>query len=195
MRVQVVVPTAAAAVTYLLGLFGGFLQRIAPPISSPATDIVGYVSFALLLVVLIVAALASLGKGRVALGIWLVLGLVASAGAYLYGRAYLTQAQTLMYTCQQAGAQRTYLRGDYHPTALEYIGMHPEAKNDPCLLEAELPSNEIWTQDSILRNTGVLQGGYVRLVLCIAVAVFGLTEAITLGGGHSATASSRSNGT
>ncbi|MGA2099387.1 MAG: hypothetical protein ABSH39_24170 [Candidatus Acidiferrum sp.] len=165
--------------TFFFAAFGGFLTRIAPPDQTGASYAVGTLSFLVLIALLVVSALGRAKASRATRKRWIVGGvisfLVALPAVLLYYQAW----QENTYSFPPERPLQQHVRGldtDLTALARRWILEHP-AEASPADLEANLPYNQIWKQESIIRANRLLLLTYGWMVLSLATAMFCLVEA------------------
>lgn len=171
-------------VTFVLGAFSGSLGKIAPPDETGAAFAVGIVSFAMLVILLIIMALA---KGKLKAQhkkYWLsaaaCLFIVFLSFAYIYDR---DRARLTFFWPPEEEKQELYVgAGDDNltPKAREAKAQHPELTAGQ--LVAGFGGIEkrraVWPAEAIESAGRKLKVDYVILVLSLATSIFCLTEGI-----------------
>lgn len=164
---------------FLFAAFGGFLSGIAPPGQTNPKFAVGLGSFLALLVLLIVSAVAKDSSAKIFKRRWMIAGIICFIVAVPLGFLYPWTLEKLTYPYPPSPDEpvEQHVSGfELTETAKKYIEMNP-GNHSPGQLELKLPSDDIWTADSVLKAKMLLLANYIALVLAIATAIFCLLEA------------------
>ena len=188
--------TAVQVVVFLFSSFGGTLRRLAPPQSVNADQVVGILSFLVLILLLMVSGI-SRTLGRRAGRYWIAAGATAFVLALV--PAYQYPVQLRRHTWEYppgSGIQRLKgLESDFTPEVREYLATHPGAgEDDPTRLARNFELAQIWSPASLEAASRRLLLLYSWLVLALATAVFCLIEANVQPAGRSRSRT-RSQGT
>lgn len=169
---------AVQVVVFLFAAFGGFLKEVAPPEQSNPKFAVGFSSFLVLIVLLIVSAVSKEAPTDKFRRRWIVAGIVFFVLAVVSGLLYPWTLDKLTYDYPPPpdAAEARHIRGlTLTKKAEDFIARHPD-KESPGQLELNLPYEVIWTADSVSKAKMLLNLNYIALVLSIASAVFCLLE-------------------
>jgi hypothetical protein len=165
--------------TFFFAAFGGFLTKIAPPDQTGASYAVGTLSFLVLIMLLIISAAGRTRPTKTARRWWIASGsacfLLALPAVTLYYQAW----QENTYSFPPEKSLQQHVRGfDTDRTELtqNWILKHP-TEASPADLEANLPYNQIWKPESIVKANRRLLLTYGWVVLSLATSVFCLVEA------------------
>ena len=170
------IAAAVAVATYVFGVRGGFLEKIAPPEASPARSVADYAFLGVIVIVLLVLAVsANISKFKFASLTWLVAGIALAGSTYFLYEGFQTRIRAYTYACTVRGKVFIHVRGVPTAKTLEEFERVPESKTNPCRLNEDLPSDQIWTGTE--KNLTELETGYFRFVLCLTAAMFVLVQA------------------
>jgi hypothetical protein len=165
-------------VVFLFAAFGGFLNGIAPPEQTSPKFAVGFTSFLVLIVLLIISSVSGRGRpGNYRRWIWVGVAslIVVVISGVLY--PYLLGKYTYVYPPSPEPPVAWRVNGSkYAKQAQDFIKENP-GNYTPGELELELPYDQIWTAESLARAKMILLIAYIVLVVSIATAVFCLLEA------------------
>jgi hypothetical protein len=166
-------------VIFLFASFGGFLNDIAPPTQTNPKMTVGFGSFLVLIMLLIISAVArnvpaakNKKKWIVAGGIFFVLAIVSGI---LY--PWTLSKLTYYYPPPPDAAMEWKVNGlELTQTAKDFIEREP-GNYGPAQLEQNLKYEDIWTESSLAKAKLLLLSNYLCLILSISTAIFCLLEA------------------
>jgi len=183
METKAIVGKALETVTFLFAAFSGLLKSIAPPEETSIKMTVGIASFATLIILLFISAIA-LGRVRARRRkFWLVAAalmfLVFLACAYQYSEDL--SRLTFNWPPQET-KQTLYVGGDnwLMPKAYTQKIKHPELTGTDLVsgfggLERKAA---VWPEEAIKRASRRLRLEYVVLVLSLATSIFCITEGV-----------------
>ncbi|MGC2661150.1 MAG: hypothetical protein WA324_24615 [Bryobacteraceae bacterium] len=165
--------------TFFFAAFGGFLTKIAPPDQTGASYAVGILSFLVLIVLLVISAVGRVRPTKATRRLWIAGGitcfLLALPAVILYYQAW----EENTYSFPPEKPLQQHVRGldtDRTELAQKWILEHP-TEASPADLEANLPYDQIWKPESLVRANRRLLLTYGWVVLSLATAVFCLVEA------------------
>lgn len=188
MKLRDWIELAVGTAAYLLTVFGGFLERLAPPLHPLEVDedfALGLGSFAIAVVLLITIAAIRLAGRRVRPVVWFAVSLVGFIAFALGVTAYRDYERAHSFTSGPEGQEVTYIAGDtltaYGSELRRRLeGMNEDASNT-ALMENSGPVEEasvVWPAASINRVASRLERGYVLLLLAMAIGLFFLIEGV-----------------
>ena len=166
-------------IEFLFAAFGGFLANIAPPAQTNPKFAVGLSSFLALIALLVVSALAKSAPAAKFRKRWITAGIICFVITVVAGLFYpwVLGRLTYSYPPPPDAAVAWHINGwELTSTAKTFIAKHP-GQYSPGQLELKLPSDDIWTPESIAKAKMILLINYLALVLSIASAIFCLLEA------------------
>jgi hypothetical protein len=167
----------AEVATFLFAMFGGFLEKVAPPEEANASFALGLGSFMTLVVLLAISVLARRRFSARRRSVWIavagVLAVVALAAGLLYQRQL--GRLTFFYPPQGAEAERLVRGTRYTPSAQRLADQGVEPGR---ILASFGPENfsRVWPQEAVEDAKTILTVNYLLLVLSLAGAVFALVE-------------------
>ena len=166
-------------VVFLFASFGGFLNDIAPPTQTNPKMTVGFGSFLVLIVLLIISAVARNFPAAKSKKKWIVAGCVFFVLALVSGILYPWTLSKLTYHYPPPPdvAREWKVSGlELTQTAKDFIAREP-GNYGPAQLEQNLEYQDIWTESSIAKAKLLLLSNYLCLILSISTAIFCLLEA------------------
>lgn len=166
-------------VVFLFAAFGGFLNNIAPPTETSPQMAVGFGSFLVLIVLLIISGIARNTPAQKNNKKWLVTGCIFFVLSVLSGMVYpwTLSKLTYYYPPLPDAAVAWRVNGlELTQTAKDFI--EREGRNlTPAELEQNLSYEDIWTENSLAKARLLLSSNYLCLILSISSAIFCLLEA------------------
>lgn len=163
---------------FILGAFGSFLTKAAPPSAVGAFYPVGMMSFLMLILLLIISVLSERADGPNAWARWLLAGIVFFLLAIPAGFVYpallgrYTYPSTVAIQDRKVNASDEFLTPE--AAAYKRASTPPPSRKD---LEESLPDGKVWTPAGLARARLLLLGGYAWLVLSLSGAIFCMLEA------------------
>lgn len=166
-------------VVFLFASFGGFLSDIAPPTQTNPKMTVGFGSFLVLIVLLIISAVARNIPGAKNKKKWIIAGCVFFVLALVSGILYpwTLSKLTYYYPPPPDAATEWKVNGlELTQTAKDFIEREP-GNYGPAQLQQNLDYQDIWTESSVAKSRLLLLSNYLCLILSISTAIFCLLEA------------------
>lgn len=178
--IRTVVAKMMEIVVFLFAAFDGYLEQLAPTEGFSTQPALGIASFATLVLLLAISALA-LRFGRPSHGVyWFLAGVVLSAACWQAYRVYTESYAELTVVYSYDPQKRRQVRGTVlMPDAgavAEKRGLGAGKLFDHFNGDRE----KVWTAESIRTAEGRLQREYVFFVLALAATIFCLIEAIAV---------------
>jgi hypothetical protein len=181
---------AVEIVLFLFAAFGGFLTKLAPPDSlvggSNPVRLVGIASFVALLVLLLSVSLVRVSRKRY-YRYWITVSVICFVGFIVLAIYYDSEFDDhtfKYYDGTQIVAGQT-LTSNAVANKQEYERAHAGITLTKAELLAKYGGKErvtsVWEEDSIRRVEQRLRFLYIATVICLAIAVFSLTEGVLLG--------------
>jgi hypothetical protein len=167
-------------VTLLLGLFGGVLNRIAPPDTTGLAIAVGMVPFLVLLIFLLATAVSRGISTKRSRAMWLLSGIVMAVLCAPAIFVYPTFLGRYTYVPDGHASTRKIHAADAYltPAAQEYVRQNPQDAS-PLQLSRNFESDDmIWERRGMEIAQRRLLEAYAWLVVTLCAAIFCLVQAI-----------------
>jgi vacuolar-type H+-ATPase subunit I/STV1 len=167
-------------VTLLLGLFGGVLNRIAPPDTTGLAIAVGMVPFLVMLVFLLATAVSGGISTKRSRKMWLVAGIVMAVLCVPAVFVYPNALGRYTYMPDGHGSTRKIHAAEEYLTsaAQDYIRQNPQDAS-PSQLSRNFESDDmVWEKRGMEIAQTRLLGAYAWLVVTLCGAIFCFVQAI-----------------
>lgn len=170
-------------VVFIMGAFSGVLNSIAPPDETKAAMMIGIASFAALIILLIISAIADRriesGKRIVWIVVAFVLGAVFVVSALRYNN---DRSRLTMLWPPDNPSQTLYVTGGdkFTPSAQEIKRQHPEYTPERLVsgFGGIDKRTSVWSAEAIREASRTLNIDYLVVVLSVATAIFSIAEGV-----------------
>jgi hypothetical protein len=165
-------------VLFLFLAFGGFLKRVAPPDEANPGFYVGIVSFFVLIILLVIAALARRLPGARNRRGWMLGGIACFLVAIPCAVIYPKMLHKYTYASPDYPRRLRVKGSDDGLTKVvkEWLQEQPYVP-DASELVRKFPPGQVWEKEAIERARTTLLLSYAALVLSLATSIFCLLEA------------------
>jgi hypothetical protein len=172
---------AVKIVTFLFGMFGGFLTFIAPPEEANSRFAVGLSSCLVLVVLLLISALITKPRTSTSTKKWLAVAVFFFIVAVASSLTYWWNLNRLTFAYPPESTKAEYVGGtNMTPEAQKYHDDNPGKTISEIVADnGGLQSRElVWSPESIRRAKIILLINYVVFVMSLAAAIFSLSEGL-----------------
>ena len=172
---------AVKIVTFLFGMFGGFLTFIAPPEEANSRFAVGLGSCLVLIILLVISALIKKPRTAKPRKKWLVTAVSFSVLALAAALIYWWNVDRLTFAFPPESTKAEYVAGvSLTSDAQQYLQENPGKTISEIVADyGGLEGRElVWSPDSLRKARMILLINYVAFVTTLAAAIFCLSEGL-----------------
>lgn len=172
---------AVKLVTFLFGMFGGFLTFIAPPEEANSRFAVGLSSCLVLIILLVISALIKKRRTARSRKKWLLVAVGLSVVALVTALGYWWNLNRLTFAYPPESTKAEYVAGvALSADAQKYLADNPGKTISEMLADyGGLEYRElVWSPDSQRKARMILLINYIAFVMTLATAIFCLSEGL-----------------
>jgi hypothetical protein len=172
---------AVKIVTFLFGMFGGFLTFIAPPEEANSRFAIGLASCLVLIILLVISALIKKPRTAKSTKKWLVIAVSFCVLTLAASLTYWWNFNRLTFAFPPESTKAEYVAGvSLTPDAQQYLQDNPGKTISEIVADyGGLESRElVWSPDSLRNARMILLINYIAFVMTLAAAVFCLSEGL-----------------